>query len=46
MDLRKQHTLTIPYDDATTLPFMRAYHNPVNSAEAVAASFGTINALN
>jgi hypothetical protein len=23
------HTLTIPYDDATTLPFMRTDRNPV-----------------
>jgi hypothetical protein len=33
------HTLTIPYDDTTTLPRMRAYRNLVNSAEALAAHF-------
>jgi hypothetical protein len=40
------HTLTIPYDDATTLPFMRAYRNPVKSAEAMAAQFSVTDALN
>jgi hypothetical protein len=40
------HTLTIPYDDATTLPFMRAYRDPAKSAEAVAAHFSVTDALN
>jgi hypothetical protein len=40
------HTLTIPYDDATTLPFMRAYRNPVKSAEAMAAQFSVTDAMN
>jgi hypothetical protein len=31
------HTLTIPYDDVTALPCMRAYRNLKESAEAVAA---------
>ncbi len=43
MDLRNKYTLTIPYDDATTLPFMRAYHNPVKSAETVATRFSATN---
>jgi hypothetical protein len=38
-DLRV-HTLTIPYDDATSLPYMRAYRNLTDSAEAVAVAAG------
>jgi hypothetical protein len=41
-----RHTLTIPYDDATTLPFMRTYRDPAKSAEAVAAQFSVTDALN
>jgi hypothetical protein len=38
------HTLTIPYDDVTALPCMRAYRNLKESAEAVAtgASFFSV----
>jgi hypothetical protein len=41
-----RHTLTIPYDDATGLPFLRAYRDPAKSAEAVAAQFSVTDALN
>lgn len=30
-----RHTFTIPYVDATTLPFIRVYSNMVKTAEAL-----------